>query len=94
MKKNKLRYAILKEVDKDNKKLTHKDFKVDEDSFYESVNFLVRENYLKGIPYGSNKPMIFIGTAYLTEKGEEYLKENSVLSKTYNGLKEILSFIK
>lgn len=94
MKKNKLRYAILKEIDKGNKKLKSEDFKIDEETFYEAINFLVRENYLKGIPYGSNIPMIFTGTAYLTEKGEDYLEENKILSKTYKGLKEILSFIK
>lgn len=94
MNKKRLRYAILKEVDEGNTKLKSEDFKIDDETFYENINFLVRENYLSGIPYGSNIPMTFIGTAYLTEKGENYLKENSALSKLYKGLKEIVSFIK
>lgn len=93
MDKKKLRYAILKEIDSCNKKLTEKDFGVSEGEFDEAVRFLDREGYLKGFRYGDNRPILFDGTSYLTEKGEKYLEENSALSKTYKGLKEIKEWL-
>lgn len=94
MDKNKLRYAILKEIDQGNKALTEKDFGVSEDEFDEAVRFLDREGYLKGFLYGDDRPLLHNGTAYLTERGEKYLSENSALSKTYKGLKEIRNWLK
>ncbi len=94
MNKKKLRYAILKEIDSGNKKLSEEDFYITAEEFDESVNFLSREDYLKGFIYADNRPRLFDGTAYLTEKGEDYLQENSFFSKSYRGLKEIVSFIK
>ena len=52
MNKKKLRYAILKEIDSGNKKLTEEDFGVSEDEFDEAINFLKREGYIGGIGYG------------------------------------------
>lgn len=92
--KKKLRYAILKEIDSGNTKLIEKDFGVSEDEFDEAIRFLDREGYLKGFFYADNRPWLFEGTAYLTEKGEKYLSENSVLAKTYKGLKEIRDWLK
>lgn len=94
MNKKKLRYAILKEIDSGNKKLTEKEFDVSEDEFDEAINFLKREGYLEGFFYADNRPWLFEGTAYLTEDGENYLEENSALSKTYRGLKEIRDWLK
>lgn len=94
MNKRKLRYAILKEIDKGNKVLTEDDFKVTADQFDDAVRFINRENYLKGIFYADNRPWLFEGTAYLTESGEDYLEENSSLTKTYRGLKEIRDWLK
>lgn len=94
MDKKKLRYAILKEVDKDNKKLKESDFSVSEEDFDEATRFLTREEYLGGIFYADNRPQYFEGAAYLTAKGEEYLEENSGWGKTYRGLKEIRDWIK
>lgn len=94
MNKSKLRYAILKEVDNGNTKLTEKDFGVSEDDFDEAIRFLDREGYLKGFIYADNRPALFYGAAYLTEKGENYLSENSALAKTYKGLKEIREWLR
>lgn len=91
--KKKLRYAILKEIDSGNNKLTESDFKVSEEHFDNAINFLKREGYLDGFTYADNRPLLFEGTAYATEKGENYLSENSTLSKTYKGLKEIRSWL-
>ncbi|MED4126323.1 YjcQ family protein [Halalkalibacterium halodurans] len=94
MNKKKLRYAILKEIDSNNKILSEKDFGVDEATFDEAVNFLKREGYLDGIFNADNRPQFYEGVAFLTEKGESYLEENSALAKTYRGLKEIRDWIK
>jgi len=93
MDKKKLRYAILKEIDDGNKVLSEKDFEVDVETFDNAVNYLKREGYIDGIPYGGNRPILFEGTAYLTEKGENYLEKNSALAKTYRGLKEIRKWL-
>ncbi len=49
---------------------------------------------MDGIFYADNRPCLFEGTVYVTEKGEKYLSDNSKLSKTYNGLKEIRDWMK
>lgn len=94
MNKKKLRYAILKEIDGGNKMITEKDFSVSEEEFDEAVRHLDREGYLGGFMYADNRPRLFEGTAFVTEKGENYLDENSKSSKTYKGLKEIRDWLR
>ena len=94
MNKKKLRYAIAKEIDKGNAALSEGDFGVSEKEFDDAVNFLSREGYLTDISYADNRPLMFEGSASLTEKGESYLSENSALSKGYKGLKEIRDWLK
>lgn len=94
MNKSKLRYAIMKEIDNDNKALTEDDFAVTADQFDDAIRFLDRENYLSGIFYADDRPWLFEGTVYLTEDGESYLKTNSSLAKTYRGIKEIRDWLK
>ncbi|MDQ0860023.1 YjcQ family protein [Bacillus sp. V2I10] len=93
MNKEKLRYAILKEISNGNTPLTDDDFPVTPTEFDEAVRFLTRENYLQGIEYSDNRPHIYMIGPMLTEKGEKYLEENSVWSKAYRGLKEVKEFI-
>lgn len=93
MNKEKLRYAMLKEIDKGNVPLSEQDFNVEEDIFDEAAWFLQREGYLIGVGKGDDRAWIEIDTK-LTEKGERYLKENSTLAKGYKGLKEIKAWIK
>jgi len=94
MNKKKLRYAILKEIDNNNKNLTENDFKVTPGQFDDAINFLNRENYLKGIPYGDGRPLMWEKSSYLTDKGENYLEDNNLLAKSYKGLKEIRDWLK
>ncbi|HFD2036151.1 TPA: YjcQ family protein [Clostridium perfringens] len=94
MDKKKLRYAILKEIDKGNTPLTEFDFEVEEREFNEAVWFLMREGYLIGVYNADNKPHIDKIGPRLTEKGETFLEENSTWSKLYKGLKEIKDWIK
>src|SRR5699024_185276 len=92
--KEKLRYAILKEIYKGNNKLSENDFSITEEQFDEAIRFLHREKYLSGIFYADDRPWLFEGTVYLTEKGEKYLKENKSFSKLYKGLKEVREWLK
>ncbi len=94
MDKQKLRYAILREIDKKNTPLTEAEFRVTEEEFDSAVRFLEREGYLIGIYYDEGRPRIYKLGPELTEKGEKYLKENSTLTKTYKGLKEIRDWLK
>lgn len=94
MNKKKLRYAILKEIDKGNTPLTECDFGVEESVFNKAVWFLMREVYLIGVYNADNKPHIDKIGPRLTEKGENFLDENSTWSKLYKGLKEIKDWIK
>lgn len=95
MDKKKLRIAILKEIDNKNYNLSDESFEcVSPEEFDEAVNFLIREKYIIGVRHGDNRPMLQDLTARLTEKGETYLEENSILAKTYRGLKEFRDWIK
>lgn len=94
MNKDKLRYAILKEVNEGNTPLTEETFGVSEDEFDAAVNFLSREKYLIGVLWADDRPHLQKIGPLLTAQGEQYLKENSRLSKTYKGLKEAREWIK
>jgi len=93
MDKKKLRYAILREIDKGNRTITEKDLEVKEAEFDDAIRFLTSNGYLNGIDYGDNRPIMDDGTAGLTEKGEEFLEENSGWKKAYNAAKEIKEWI-
>lgn len=93
MDKKKLRYAILKEIDKDNKILSNEKFGVSYEDFFNQVSFLVREGYMTKPIYASNKIFSFT-ICVITEKGEDYLESNSTLSKSYTLAKEIRGWIK
>jgi hypothetical protein len=96
MSKKKLRYAVLKEVEKgiNHRDLTHEDFSVTEKELYDCMEYLVDEKYVKGFIYADAKYQFSLGSPRLTEKGENYLEENSALAKTYKGLKEIRDWLK
>ena len=53
MPKKKLRYAVLKEVEKgiNHRDLTHEDFSVTEKELYDCMEYLVDEKYVKGFIY-------------------------------------------
>lgn len=93
MNKKKLRYAILKEIDKGNNVLTEEDFNVEEETFSEAAWFLQREGYLIGVESSDDRAWID-GNVKLTEKGENYLEKNRMLAKGYKGLKEIRDWVK
>lgn len=94
MNKKKLRYSILKEIDNGNSNLNENNFGISEEEFFNAINFLVREDYLGGVYYADDRPWLDEIGPFLTEKGENYLEENSPLAKTYKGLKEVREWIK
>ncbi|WP_429845351.1 YjcQ family protein [Brevibacillus sp. FIR094] len=94
MNKEKLRYAILKEVSNGNSALTESDFEVTAEQFDDSVNYLTREGYLKGVQPSDDRPHLYAIGPVLTDKGEAHLEENSTWGKLYKGIKEIRDWLK
>lgn len=95
MNKKKLRIAILKEIESKNYDISEKNFEsVNVEDFDEAANFLLREKYIIGVRHGDDRPIFHDLTARLTEKGEDYLEENSTLAKTYRGFKEFRDWFK
>ncbi|CUP06186.1 YjcQ protein [Clostridium baratii] len=93
MDKKKLRYAILKEIDSKNFPLTEYMFGVDEEVFDNNIRFLHREKYIINVQYSDDRPEMDNQYIELTEKGEQFLEDNSAWAKVYKGLKEIKSWI-
>lgn len=81
-----LRYNILKETKKKNgQKFSPNYFSALEEEFDDALKFLKTEGYIAGGTYGADG---FYKSTFkflrITEEGENYLKENSKLSKAYN----------
>ncbi|WP_024613639.1 YjcQ family protein [Clostridium sp. Ade.TY] len=94
MNKKKIRYAILKEIDSSKFPITEEIFDVEQDIFDNQICFLETEGYISNVYYDEGRPRLFKGNVELTEKGENFLKENSAWAKAYKGLKEIKFWIK
>lgn len=93
MNKNKLRYAILKEIDKGNKTFGYEDLGVDQNEFENQIRFLDREGFIKGVCYADDI-VYSLYSVVLTVQGENYLEQNAPWGKLYRGIKEIRDFIK
>ena len=91
MKQSKLRYAILKELDKGNKP-TEEMFGLDFGEYMLTLNDLQNEGYIKRAYL--SKVDADLSDAIVTEKGEEYLLKNSGLAKAYTVAKELKDWIK
>lgn len=94
MDKKKLRYAILKEIDASNFPITEEIFDVDQELFDNQIRFLDREEYITNVFYSDDRPEMDDENIELTEKGENFLRENSAWAKVYKGLKEVKFWIK
>jgi len=92
MNQKKIRLAILKELSDGNKTVKSEDLGIDDNTFMDVLDFLKEENLINGYEYFMDESFGFDKTR-LTLKGEEYLSENSLLMKTYKGLKEIRSWL-
>ena len=94
MNKQKLRYAILKEVESGKIKVSAEDFEISYDDFAEQAFFLKREGYITNYCKGDNKIWLAKGITRITQAGENYLQENSTIGKSYKLAKEIRDWIK
>lgn len=96
MNKDKLRYAILKEIEKNEKDVDYQTFKIDQLLFGKEANFLLDSGYVKNALFLEGRQFVIFknGHSVLTEKGEQYLKDNSLLGKSYKIAKEIKDWIK
>lgn len=96
MNKDKLRYAILKEIEKNDKDVDYQTIKIDPLLFGKEANFLLDSGYVKNALFLEGRQFVIFRNGYsvLTEKGEQYLKDNSLLGKSYKIAKEIKDWIK
>ncbi|MDG2984344.1 YjcQ family protein [Latilactobacillus curvatus] len=97
--KERVRYALLKMIEENtnldfhNKKEVPIDYMgISNEDAKAAILFLSRNNYIEGSVSGSD--MLYT-TRFIsiTEKGERYLKDNSLLTKAYRTVKEIKDFI-
>lgn len=93
MNKEKLRYAILKEIEKGNRSFSHADFGVEDAVFHDQIRYLDREGLITGVFYADDIPYSLIGVE-ITSAGEDYLKQHNAWAKAYRGLKEIRDWLK
>ncbi len=96
MNKDKLRYAILKEIEKNDKDVDCQYFDIDPLLFGKEANFLLDSGHVKNALFLEGHQFVIFKNGYsvLTEKGEQYLKDNSLLGKSYKVAKEIRDWIK
>jgi len=88
--RRKLRYSILKEMDK-GKMPTHETFNIEAQEFIDFLDELQEDSYITGITFTK---LSAFGRPRLTDKGEQYVDENSGLSKSYKVAKELRDWIK
>lgn len=101
---NKITYSIVKEIkENSNRRIkgeqlvipSEEDYDITKEEFGRIIlkienEELIRIRYVRarGIP-----SVIWFEDAELTLEGEKYLRDNSALGKTYNGIKEVASWI-
>lgn len=99
---DRLKYSFLKELELNEDRLMEgkeivipreKDYELNKESYIRLILSLEEDN-LAIIEYARAKglPSTII-SANITTKGKQFLKDNSMLSKLYRGLKEIKEFI-
>lgn len=96
MKKKKLLYAFLEEIEKfkgERFTLTSQDFAVSDEEYYDIIRLADREDFVINVFYADDIPYDY-SLIELTMKGIEFLEQNSPWAKLYKGLKEIKSWIK
>ena len=95
MKIKRLLYVFLRKLEKAEGKrfeLTGKDLGVTEEELHDVIRFADKEGYVTKPLYADNRPYYY-ESIRLTMKGTEFLEQNSLLAKTYRGLKHVLKFL-
>lgn len=98
MNREKIKYSILKEIEKGESIPKYEDYGISKEEFGEIVELiiedeLIKDGEVKRMGIGSKVGYVFLAKARLTSKGYQYLKENSAWSKTYKGLKEVREWL-
>ncbi|WP_391116877.1 YjcQ family protein [Psychrobacillus sp. L3] len=96
MSRKKLMYSILKELEQGNEP-KQSDYELNGEQWGEIAVLIRDEGYAKNIMVQyANNTVYNVGfhSAKITMKGIEFLEENSALSKTYKGIKEIRDWLK
>jgi hypothetical protein len=96
--RKKLIYSILKELET-GQEPKQSDYDLDLDSWGELAELIRDEELAKNVVIqrggmGNKVVYAWYSSAKITLKGLDFLEENSVLSKTYKGLKEVREWIK
>lgn len=99
MNRNKIIYSILKEIGEGNRDISQDTYEIERKEFGEIIDGLIDDEYIKKAyvkyaGYPSEPYIIEISQARLTEKGREYVKNNTLASKAYKTAKEIATWIK
>jgi hypothetical protein len=92
----KLRYIILKKMSDGENSFYAKDFDIEKDDFCNITISLEKLGYVRNSNFYYSGQFETTG-AIITEKGEKFLKDNSVWGKLVNGFKtlnEIKNFLK
>lgn len=96
MNRKKIIYSILKELEQGNEP-KRSDYELNDEQWGEIAVLIKDEGYAKNIMvlYADNTVYnVGYHSAKITMKGIEFLEENSTLSKTYKGIKEIRDWLK
>ena len=88
----------MKEIEKVENKPKDSDYEISKDEFGDLIEIIDNEDLIKGASVlrggiVNHVQAVLLQSAKITMKGLDYLEENSTLSKTYRGLKEIKSWL-
>lgn len=99
MNREKLLYALLKELN-DNNNISAELLGIDKEQFYQILDLAYTSKFINKLPKpvrGGVRSEIYYfleDDINITLKGINYLKDNSIIGKTYRGLKEIKEWLK
>lgn len=98
MNTKKIIYSILKEIKNGNDSIKSTDYGISKDELGDIVEMMLNEDLIRNANVirggiGSHVHAVFFVHCKITLKGIDYLEENSVLSKTYKGLKEVREWL-
>lgn len=96
--KKKIIYSVLKEIEKSENEPSSRDYGISIADFGDIIDMIEDEGLIKGSGVtrggrGNEAQVVFLNGAKITIKGFKYLEENSVLAKTYKGLKEVRDWL-
>jgi hypothetical protein len=92
MNKKKIIYSILKEIEKKEVEPKAADYGLTPVEFMDIALLIRNEGLADNVAIAST--VVWLNKATLTMKGLDYLEQNSVLAKTYKGLKEMRDWLK